>query len=221
MSCGSPISSRRRWEGVLPSVRPAAPDTKQALLQGWATLENLSGQDWNGVELTLVSGEPVTFRQQLYRTHMVDRPEAPVEVVGRLLPGVDQGAIEDTETDAAPQRKHAALRSASALARRALSRRARAARGASARRQARSSGAESHDVAAADETVTAQEGLTQVSFHTVSGQRRQRPHAVAADHRRPCADRASGALPERGRRASPFERRQLTNDGKRDCRRAS
>lgn len=63
----------------------------KANLQGWAVLENTSGQDWKDVELTLVSGSPVTFRQALYASYYVDRPEVPVEVVGRILPNVDTG----------------------------------------------------------------------------------------------------------------------------------
>ncbi|MEE9545618.1 MAG: DUF4139 domain-containing protein [Rhodospirillales bacterium] len=63
------------------------------LLQGWAIVENMSGQDWNGVELTLVSGNPVTFRQALYSAYYVDRPSVPVEVLGRVLPKPDTGAV--------------------------------------------------------------------------------------------------------------------------------
>ena len=37
-------------------------------LQGWATVENLSGQDWKNIELTLVSGRPVAF--QIGRAHV-------------------------------------------------------------------------------------------------------------------------------------------------------
>ncbi len=61
-------------------------------LQGWAVLENLSGEDWNGVDLTVISGQPVTFRQALYEAYYVARPEIPVEVMGRVLPKLDQGA---------------------------------------------------------------------------------------------------------------------------------
>jgi hypothetical protein len=60
-----------------------------ARLQGWATLENQSGTDWHGVTLTLQYGNPVTFRQSLYRSYFVQRPEVPVEVLGRVLPEVD------------------------------------------------------------------------------------------------------------------------------------
>ncbi len=62
-------------------------------LQGWAVLENVSGEDWNGVDLTVVSGNPVTFRQALYDAYYVKRPEIPVEVLGRVLPRVDEGVV--------------------------------------------------------------------------------------------------------------------------------
>ncbi len=62
-------------------------------LQGWAHLENLSGRAWNNVELTLVAGNPVTFRQALYTAYFVSRPEVPVEVLGRVLPPADEGAV--------------------------------------------------------------------------------------------------------------------------------
>ncbi len=69
-------------------------EAKTARLQGWAVLENMSGQDWQGVELTLVSGNPVTFRQALYAAYYVDRPEVPVEVLGRVLPKPDTGTVD-------------------------------------------------------------------------------------------------------------------------------
>ncbi len=67
--------------------------TPKGGLQGWAVVENLSGEDWNGVDLTVVSGNPVTFHQALYDAYYVARPEVPVEVMGRVLPKLDQGAI--------------------------------------------------------------------------------------------------------------------------------
>ena len=70
----------------------AGPEAKAAEMQGWAVLENRSGEDWKGVELTLVGGNPVTFRQALYTAYYVNRPEVPVEVLGRVLPRPDAGA---------------------------------------------------------------------------------------------------------------------------------
>ena len=70
-----------------------AGEAKAGDLQGWAVLENMSGADWNGVELTVVSGNPVTFRQALYTAYYVNRPEVPVEVLGRVLPRPDEGTV--------------------------------------------------------------------------------------------------------------------------------
>ncbi len=64
-------------------------------LQGWAILENYSGHDWRNVDLTLASGNPVTFHQALYRAYFVDRPEVPVELYGRILPQPDSGVMAD------------------------------------------------------------------------------------------------------------------------------
>ena len=47
-------------------VREVHVGAEKAQLQGWAVLENMSGQDWSKVELTLLSGNPVSFRQAIY-----------------------------------------------------------------------------------------------------------------------------------------------------------
>jgi hypothetical protein len=73
----------------------------KAGLQGWATIENMSGQDWKEVELTLVSGRPVAFHQALYEAYYVTRPEVPVEVAGRLMPNVDRGGVQAEASKAA------------------------------------------------------------------------------------------------------------------------
>ncbi|HLY44229.1 MAG TPA: DUF4139 domain-containing protein [Stellaceae bacterium] len=72
-----------------------APDAKAATarLQGWAILENFSGRAWQGVELTLLSGNPVTFRQALYESYYVPRPVVPVESGSRILPPPDSGIV--------------------------------------------------------------------------------------------------------------------------------
>lgn len=92
------------WKTSYRLSLPADPASPKANLQGWAVLENTSGQDWKNVELTLVSGSPVTFRQALYASYYVDRPEIPVEVVGRILPNVDTGGSAlPGAADAAPK----------------------------------------------------------------------------------------------------------------------
>ncbi|MBS0540925.1 MAG: DUF4139 domain-containing protein [Proteobacteria bacterium] len=81
------------WKASYRMTLPAAANAPKAALQGWATIENLSGQDWKGVELTLVSGRPVAFHQALYQAYYVTRPEVPVEVAGHLMPNVDRGSV--------------------------------------------------------------------------------------------------------------------------------
>lgn len=81
------------WKGSYRLTLPADPAAPRSGLQGWATVENMSGQDWKNVELTLVSGRPVAFRQALYNAYYVERPEVPIEVAGKLMPGVDRGGV--------------------------------------------------------------------------------------------------------------------------------
>ena len=80
------------WKVAYRLALDPAPDSKTATLQGWATLENFSGQDWSGVDLTLVSGRPVAYRQALYHAYMIDRPLAPLDIGAELKPEVDRGA---------------------------------------------------------------------------------------------------------------------------------
>jgi hypothetical protein len=82
------------WKASYRLTLPADPVAPRAALQGWAIVENLSGQDWKDVDLTLVSGRPVAFRQALYEAYYVTRPEVPIEIAGRLMPGVDRGGVD-------------------------------------------------------------------------------------------------------------------------------
>jgi len=80
------------WKATYRLTLPEA-GAKTGDLQGWAVLENVSGDDWKDVELSVASGNPVTFRQALYSAYFVNRPEVPVEVLGRVLPKPDEGAV--------------------------------------------------------------------------------------------------------------------------------
>ena len=96
------VAAAPLWKATYRLVLPPPGETK-ARIQAWAVLENASGTDWNGVALTLQYGNPVTFRQALYRSYFVERPEVPVEVLGRLLPDIDTRArTEDAEAKAVP-----------------------------------------------------------------------------------------------------------------------
>jgi len=81
------------WKPTYRLSVDADPKAGTARLQGWAVLENFSGTAWHGVELTLLSGNPVTFRQALYESYYVPRQTVPVESGTHVLPPPDQGAI--------------------------------------------------------------------------------------------------------------------------------
>ncbi|MBJ3776937.1 hypothetical protein [Acuticoccus mangrovi] len=49
-------------------------------LQGWATLENTTGLDWENIELNLAVGTPVAYFQDVYSPLRTERPTAPFEV---------------------------------------------------------------------------------------------------------------------------------------------
>jgi exonuclease VII small subunit len=71
-------------------------------LQGWAVIENMSGQDWRGVELTLTTGKPVAFQQNLYDSVFNARPNVPIEMPGRIVPRADTGTVVAQNFAAAP-----------------------------------------------------------------------------------------------------------------------
>lgn len=62
------------------------------LLQGWAIVENTTEEDWANVNLTLISGRPISFVMDLYQPLYIDRPEVKPELYASLRPRTyDQG----------------------------------------------------------------------------------------------------------------------------------
>jgi hypothetical protein len=75
------------WKTAYRMVLPR--EGTSARLQGWAVVENLTGGDWNDIELVLVSGNPVALRQPLYTALFADRVEIPVSAGARIVPRTD------------------------------------------------------------------------------------------------------------------------------------
>jgi hypothetical protein len=48
------------------------------LLQGWAIIDNVVGEDWNNVDLSLVAGAPQSFIQNLSQPYYSQRPVVPL-----------------------------------------------------------------------------------------------------------------------------------------------
>jgi hypothetical protein len=61
-------------------------DDEKPLLQGWAIVENTTEEDWNGVDLTLISGRPISFAMDLYQPLYVGRPVVQPELYASLRP---------------------------------------------------------------------------------------------------------------------------------------
>jgi hypothetical protein len=66
-------------------------------LEGWAIVDNTSGEDWSNVRLAVVSGKPVSFITQLYEPRYVQRPFAELAENRAANPLVYQGAFERDE----------------------------------------------------------------------------------------------------------------------------
>jgi hypothetical protein len=58
------------------SYRLVLPDTGEATMEGWAIIDNATGEDWKNIDLTVVSGKPVSFISRLYEPKYVQRAEA-------------------------------------------------------------------------------------------------------------------------------------------------
>ena len=78
-----------------PSYRAIIGEAGSVDLQGWATLENTTGLDWNDIELRLAVGTPVAYYQDVYSPLRTSRPWAPFQV-GRTaeVPLIEQGVAE-------------------------------------------------------------------------------------------------------------------------------
>ncbi|MEJ7734134.1 MAG: DUF4139 domain-containing protein [Polyangiaceae bacterium] len=62
------------WKPTYRIVLPSSGKGK-ALLQGWAVVDNTSGEEWKNVALSLTSGAPIAFRYDLHTPRDVDRAD--------------------------------------------------------------------------------------------------------------------------------------------------
>ena len=65
------------------------------MLEGWAIVDNTSGEDWEGVSLSLVSGLPVSFISRLYEPRYLQRPVIQLAQDRAWTPKVHGGAVEE------------------------------------------------------------------------------------------------------------------------------
>jgi hypothetical protein len=81
------------------SYRLVLDDEDKPMLQGWAIVENQTEDDWQNVDLTLVSGRPISFVMDLYQPLYVNRPVVEPELYASVEPRIYEqdlsGATDD------------------------------------------------------------------------------------------------------------------------------
>jgi hypothetical protein len=87
------------------SYRLVLADDQAPFLQGWAIVENTTEEDWNGVELTLVSGRPISFIMDLYKPLYLKRPVVEPELYASLRPPTPEKTMERLRSKGAPARR--------------------------------------------------------------------------------------------------------------------
>ncbi len=75
------------------TYRLSLDDKGAARLQGWATVENTSDEDWSNVKVGLVAGRPLSFQMDLYDPLFVPRPTVEPDLFASLRPPTYQGTM--------------------------------------------------------------------------------------------------------------------------------
>ena len=81
------------WKATYRIIIPEGKKGIKPFLQGWAIIDNVSGEDWKNVELSLVSGLPISFIQNLYDPQFKKRPVVEVEREAPLPPAVPEAGM--------------------------------------------------------------------------------------------------------------------------------
>jgi hypothetical protein len=76
-----------------PSYRLTVDDKGAARIQGWATVENTTDEDWVNVKVGLVAGRPMTFQMDMYDPLFVPRPMVEPDLFASLRPPMYQGGL--------------------------------------------------------------------------------------------------------------------------------
>jgi hypothetical protein len=66
--------------------------TDNAILQGWAVVDNTIGSDWTNVHLSLVAGAPQSFLQPLSQPLYLRRPEVAISTTAQTTPQTHEAA---------------------------------------------------------------------------------------------------------------------------------
>ena len=83
------------------SYRLLLGDAGRAAFQGWALVENTSDEDWSAIHLSLVSGRPVSFIQDLYQPLYLPRPVVQPDIIASPTPQTHDGSMETADAPTA------------------------------------------------------------------------------------------------------------------------
>ncbi len=75
---------------------------KEPTLEGWAVVDNTTGDDWTKVQLSVVSGRPISFISKLYEPRYRQRPEAELPEDRAAAPVVYAGAVAESKAPLLP-----------------------------------------------------------------------------------------------------------------------
>ena len=96
------------WKSSYRLVLEDAKVGKGGKLQGWAIVENQTDNDWNDVQLSLVSGRPISFIEDLYHSLYVPRPIVQPQLYASLQPQTYENGITKEEMERIQQARDAA-----------------------------------------------------------------------------------------------------------------
>ncbi len=65
----------------------------QPMLEGWAIVDNTTGEDWTNVRMSLISGKPISFISALYEPKYIKRLAADLAEDNPVAPTVYAGGI--------------------------------------------------------------------------------------------------------------------------------
>ena len=86
------ISEVPVWKSTYRIVVPKAPGTP--FLQGWAIVDNTVGEDWKDVQLSMVSGSPQSFIQNISQPYYTRRPVVPLPQSVMLTPQAHEASMD-------------------------------------------------------------------------------------------------------------------------------
>jgi hypothetical protein len=77
-----------------PAYRIVVGEEGEPLLQGWAVVDNVSGEDWNNVQLSLVAGTPMSFVYDLHSPQFMNRVDlTPRRGKTAMAPAIERSGV--------------------------------------------------------------------------------------------------------------------------------